>query len=146
MSLPRPEAGLVVRYSYLWHSEHVLGREEGAKDRPCAIILAVADKKAGRDRVWLLPVTHRAPSDREAAVEIPSVVKRRLGLDGEQSWVVLSEWNECLWPSPDLRRTSRRKDAPVAYGFLPPKFFDHLRRRFVELVEKRKAHRVARTE
>jgi hypothetical protein len=146
LSLPRPEAGLVVRYSYLWHAEQAQGREEGAKDRPCAIILAVLDRKAGRDRVWLLPVTHLVPIDHEAAVEIPAAVKRRLGLDDERSWVVLSEWNECLWPSPDLRRTSRRKDASVAYGFLPPKFFDHLRRRFVNLVEKRKARRVARTD
>ena len=62
MSLPRPEAGLVVRYGYLWYSEHARGQEEGAKDRPCAIILAVSDKKAGRNRVWLLPITHLAPS------------------------------------------------------------------------------------
>jgi hypothetical protein len=34
----------------------------------------------------------------------------------------------------------------VAYGFLPPKFFDHVRRRFVALVESRKARRVKRTE
>ena len=27
-----------------------------------AIILAVSDKKAGRNRVWLLPITHLAPS------------------------------------------------------------------------------------
>ena len=146
MSLPRPEAGLVVRYSYLWHVEHVRGREEGVKDRPCAIILAVADKRVGRDRVWLLPVTHLPPIDQDAAVEIPGVVKRRLGMDSDRSWVVLSEWNECLWPSSDLRRTSRHKDASVAYGFLPPRFFDHVRERFVDLVAKRRARRVQRTE
>jgi hypothetical protein len=125
LSLPRPEAGLVVRYSYLWHAEHIQGREEGIKDRPCAIILAIAGKKA---------------------VEIPAPVKRRLGLDSERSWVVLSEWNECLWPSADLRPTGRHKGAFVAYGLLPPKFFDYLRRRFLALVEKRKARRVERTE
>jgi len=146
LSLPRPEAGLVVRYSYLWHAEHIQGREEGIKDRPCAIILAIAGKKAGRYRVWLLPVTHLEPVDAEEAVEIPAPVKRRLGLDSERSWVVLSEWNEFLWPSADLRPTGRHKGASVAYGLLPPKFFDYLRRRFLALVEKRQARRVERTE
>jgi len=79
-------------------------------------------------------------------VEIPQVVKARLGLDGERSWIVLNEWNECLWPSPDLRRVGRGKAASVAYGFLPPRFFDHVRRKFVALVEKRRARRVERSE
>ena len=38
--MPLPVPGLVIRYSYLWHSEHLAGREEGTKDRPCAIIAA----------------------------------------------------------------------------------------------------------
>ncbi len=134
-----------MRYSYLWHAERAGGREEGVKDRPCAIILAVADAPAGIARVLLLPVTHRAPSNREDAVEIPQVVKARLGLDGERSWIVLSEWNEFLWPGPDLRRIGRGKSSSVAYGFLQPRFFDHLRRRFVALVEARRARRVIRS-
>jgi hypothetical protein len=32
-----------------------------------------------------LPVTHRPPTDIDAAVEIPAVVKQRLGLDSERS-------------------------------------------------------------
>jgi hypothetical protein len=142
VSLPRPEAGLVVHYSYLWHAEHARGREEGVKDRPCAVVLAIRGRSG--IRVLLLPVTHRAPANSDEAVEIPAVIKRRLGLDDERSWIVLSEWNECLWPSPDLRPI-RRGDASVAYGFLPPRFFDHVRRRFVTLVEDRKARRVTRT-
>jgi hypothetical protein len=94
----------------------------------------------------LLPVTHRAPADFDAAVEIPAVVKQRLGLDTERSWIILGEWNECSWPSPDLRPIGRGKSASFTYGFLPPRFFDHLRQRFVGLVETRKARRVARTE
>jgi hypothetical protein len=34
ITLPKPEPGLVIRYSYLWHDEHRQGREEGVKDRP----------------------------------------------------------------------------------------------------------------
>ncbi|HYC65362.1 MAG TPA: hypothetical protein VEC14_11575 [Reyranellaceae bacterium] len=146
MTLLKPEAGLVVSYSYLWHVEHVKGQEEGRKDRPCAIVLVVADGKSARQRVLLLPVTHSAPTDSDSAVEIPTVVKRRLGLDSQRSWIVLSEWNETLWPSPDLRRTSRRKAASIAYGFLPPRFFNHVRERFLAVVRERKARRVKRAQ
>ena len=41
MSWPVPRPGLVIRYSYLWESEAGAGREEGVKDRPCAIILVM---------------------------------------------------------------------------------------------------------
>jgi sugar phosphate permease len=41
VALPEPIPGLVIRYSYLWHSEYVRGREEGQKDRPCAIVAAI---------------------------------------------------------------------------------------------------------
>jgi hypothetical protein len=43
VTLPRPQLGLVIRYSYLWLSEHREGREEGVKDRPCAVVLALVD-------------------------------------------------------------------------------------------------------
>ena len=60
MSLPRPEPGLVIRYSYLWLREHHEGREEGVKDRPCAIILATSDQ-AGNIKTLVVPVTHSPP-------------------------------------------------------------------------------------
>lgn len=146
MSLPKPEAGLVIRYSYLWHDEFSEGREEGTKDRPCAIVLAAKDDVSSRERVWVLPVTHSKPASAEAAIEIPAAIKARLGLDGDRSWVVLSEWNEFLWPSPNLRRVGDRNDSSVAYGFLPPRFGNHVRERFAQFVRERKAQRVARTE
>ena len=40
MSLPAPQPGLVIRYAYLWAREHDRGAEDGAKDRPCAIVAA----------------------------------------------------------------------------------------------------------
>lgn len=96
MSLPEPEAGLVIRYAYLWLDDHRKGREEGSKDRPCAIVLAVREDEG--QRVWVVPVTHSPPNDAGAALEIPAVVKKRLGLDSERSWIVLSETNEFIWP------------------------------------------------
>jgi hypothetical protein len=41
MPIPNPEPGLVISYAYLWHHEHRAGREEGQKDRPSVIVLAV---------------------------------------------------------------------------------------------------------
>ena len=73
-------------------------------------------------------------------------MKRHLGLDTERSWVVLSESNLFNWPGPDLRRIADRDDSSVAYGFLPPKFFTELRRRFVALETEVRSKRITRSE
>ena len=56
MTLPAPEPGLVVSYSYLWHREHEAGREEGAKNRPCVIVLALERGADGATIVVVLPI------------------------------------------------------------------------------------------
>jgi hypothetical protein len=145
VSLPKPEPGLVIRYSYLWLREHHAGREDGSKDRPCAIILALHTDEDG-EQVLVVPVTHSPPENPAAALELPPVVKQHLGLDTERSWVVLSESNLFTWPGPDLRRIADRDDSSVAYGFLPPKFFAELRRRFVALENEARSRRVMRSE
>ena len=144
MALPEPVPGLVIRYSYLWRREHLQGREEGQKDRPCAIITAIRSE-AGDLRIVALPVTHNAPDVSDLAVEIPLKVKQRLGLDDARSWIVISEWNEFVWPGPDLRRTTGADDSSVAYGFLPPALFRLVRERFLALVRTRTARPVRRT-
>ena len=141
MSLPAPEPGLVIRYAYLWLREHRLGREDGAKDRPCTIVVS-APTRAGLTEVLVVPVTHSPPIDAEAALEIPPAIKRHLGLDERRSWVVLSESNRFDWPGPDLRRA----DGSVAFGMLPPRFFDELRRRFLALDTAKRSSRISRTE
>ena len=95
MSWPVPRPGLVIRYSYLWESEARAGREEGVKDRPCAIILVIL-REGEHPIVRVLPVTHAAPADPADALEIPLATKQRLGLDSERSWVVLSEANDFI--------------------------------------------------
>lgn len=134
MSFPVPHAGLVIRYSYLWAREAKTGQEEGVKDRPCAVILAVPDA-VGELRVLVLPITHTPPSDPAAAVEIPSVTKERLGLDFERSWIVVSELNTFTWPGPDLRPQIPGNPASVAYGTLPPGLFRIVRERFLAVRE-----------
>ena len=145
MSLPKPEPGLVIRYSYLWLSEHRAGREEGIKDRPCAIVLAARDHD-DQAQALVVPVTHTPPAALAEALELPAAIKHHLGLDTERSWIVLSESNLFEWPGPDLRRVGDRDNSSVAYGFLPPRFFSELRRRFVALETAARSRRVRRTE
>ncbi|HEY1241914.1 MAG TPA: hypothetical protein VGF16_15230 [Bryobacteraceae bacterium] len=147
MPLPVPVPGLVIRYSYLWYSEHLAGREEGTKDRPCAVVAALRPAEdAGEIRVLVLPVTHSRPAESAHAVEIPAVVKTRLRLDAERSWVLLSEWNEFIWPGPDVRRAPGGDESSVAYGMLPPRFFSVIRNRFLALATAQRTRRVRRTE
>lgn len=144
MVFPSPVSGLVIRYSYLWKSEHDQGREEGVKDRPCAVILVVHARE-GEDHVTVLPITHAPPQNPAFAIEIPLRTKKRLGLDSEPSWVVLSEANRFIWPGPDLRP---RADDPanIAYGLLPKAFFLQVRDRFVAILKAGQARSVSRTE
>ena len=131
MSWPVPRPGLVIRYSYLWESEARQGREEGIKDRPCAIILVLL-REGEHPIVRVLPVTHSAPAGPADALEIPQPTKQRLGLDSERSWVVLSEANDFIWPGPDLRPAVSGDLSSVAYGMLPPGFMRVLRERLVQ--------------
>ena len=132
MAYPTPSAGLVIRYSYLWQREALKGNEEGVKDRPCAIILA-REIIEGETQVVVLPVTHEAPSDPNDAIEIPADTKKRLGLDDQQSWIVLTEANSFVWPGPDLRPKHRAEDATdIEYGLLPQALFNKVRDTFLK--------------
>ncbi len=120
MPIPTPEAGLVISYAYLWHYEHQAGQDEGRKDRPSVIVLAV-ERADDATLITVLPITHSAPDDPAAAVEIPAAVKRHLGLDGARSWIIVNEGNEFDWPGYDLRKIPGSDS--YDYGFLPPRFF-----------------------
>src|SRR5260370_17881004 len=116
MPIPNPEPGLVISYAYLWHREHQVGQEEGSKDRPSVIVLAVEREVDGVILVTVLPITHSAPTDPASAVEIPLPVKRHLGLDDDSSWIVVAESNYVPLPGYDLPRLPRSH--PYAYSFL----------------------------
>lgn len=117
MSLSAPEPGLVIRYSYLWRDEARRGQEEGAKDRPCVVVLAVQTSDAGTT-VLVAPITHTPPREAAAAIALPLAVKRRLGLDEARSWVITDDVNAFTWPGPDLRPVSGG-ESRFAYGRLP---------------------------
>jgi hypothetical protein len=145
VSFPEPYVGLVIRYSYLWKREFDAGREEGTKDRPCAIVITVVDEDGDKE-VLVLPITHSSPADPADAIEIPAATKSRLGLDGERSWIVITEANEFVWPGPDLRTVPGRDESTIAYGPLPPRFFAHVRDKFLERDQREKSGRVRRAE
>jgi len=145
VTFPEPTPGLVIRYSYLWRREHLESREEGQKDRPCALVAAI-QTEAGAQRVLVLPVTHSPPDADTVAIEIPAFVKQRLRMDEQPSWIVISEYNDFVWPGPDLRPAPGDADGSIAYGSLPRSLFEQVRRAWLELVEKRGSKPVRRTE
>lgn len=145
MSYPDPHPGLVIRYAYLWKREHEEGREDGSKDRPCAVVLSIAEEDRERE-VLVLPITRTPPKHANDAIEIPPPTKRRLHLDSERSWIVITEANEFTWPGPDLRAIAGHDTSTIAYGTLPPKFFVYVRDTFLERIKRDQASLVRRTE
>jgi hypothetical protein len=117
--LPKPEPGLVIRYSYLWRREADDGEVAGRKDRPCAVVVAIERNPFG-SIVYVVPITHSQPLEPSGGIALSGAAKRRLALDEAPSWVVTSEFNAFVWPGPDLRGIP---DAEIpgdfVYGSLP---------------------------
>ncbi len=145
MSWPTPQPGLVVRYSYLWKREADAGREEGVKDRPCVVVVAIEDQ-AARPRVIVLPITHSVPQPPDEGIELPHPTKVRLGLDDARSWIIVSEANDFAWPGPDLRFLPGQGPESAAYGFLPPVVFRAVRDRFLARYRDSRADLLPRSE
>jgi hypothetical protein len=124
-----PRAGDVIRYAYLWHHEAQAGQTEGVKDRPCAVVLRADDHETSH--VLVVPITHVPPGDDSDAVELPAATKRRLGLDDERSWIVVSEANRFRWPGPDVRPVTGQGLESAILGQLPRKLYLEVRDRFV---------------
>lgn len=137
------KVGYIFRYSYLWQWQHLEGREEGDKDRPCLVLAIVTTEEDGSPVVRVLPITHTAPRDPADAVEIPQPVKNRLGLDDARSWIILTESNRFVWPGPDIRPTDTESGY---YGAIPPALFEKVKRRFIELASGSSHVSVGRTE
>lgn len=107
----------------------------------------VVQDEDGEDVVTVLPVTHTPPIDPADAIEIPAVTKRRLGLDDDRSWIVLTEANRFHWPGPDLRMARPGDTASLLYGSLPGAFFERVRLAFLAKIRiERAAAVVMRTE
>lgn len=141
MPLPRPEPGLVIRYDYLWLGETKSARASG-KERP-ACLVATLDDEADPRLVVILPITHSQPRRGTVGMEISREVARKLGLDDERSWIVISEANVDFWPNAGLAPLPGKRGV-FAYGFLPPALFESVRDRFLKLLGERRAKLVRR--
>lgn len=145
MALPDPHPGLVISYAYLWAREYGDGREDGVKDRPCAIVLA-RQAIEGRSMVTVVAITHSPPLKPEDAIEIPPPIKRLLGLDDKPSWIVLTEVNDFIWPGPDLRQIAGSDPVRFDYGVLPPSFFRKVRDQLMAALTARRTVMVPRSQ
>ncbi len=139
MPLPRPAPGLVIRFAYVWRREAAQGRESGAKDRPCVIVLAVR-ALAGQTVVTVAPITRAEPEIEASGVRLPVEAQERVGLDTEPAWAIISEVNRFIWPGPDIRPISPDKPDTFAYGFLPEELLTSIRD---QMVAWHRAHRVS---
>jgi hypothetical protein len=138
MAFPEPQGGLVISYAYLWRRESEAGQVEGAKNRPCAIVLAVRrERPEAAMIVTVAPITPAPPRDPALAMEIPPKVKQHLGLDSERSWIVLDEFNEFAWPGFDLRPLPGTPGR-YEYGFLPPALYRKIVERILGLRRERR--------
>lgn len=126
-------------------SEHRRGQEEGVKDRPCAVVMAVTEVSGDRI-VTVVPITHTPPSDPAVAVEIPYVTKRRLGLDDDASWVSVAEANRFRWPGPDLRLGPSGDTPSMVFGLLPRGLFNSVREKLARVIQEQSIHIVTRTQ
>jgi hypothetical protein len=141
VAFPDPKPGLVVRYDYLWSREAAAGRDQG-KDHP-ACLVAATDNLTRPRYVVLLPITHSPPDAGTVGIEIPTRVKRAIGLDDAPSWVIVSEHNIDEWPNAGLSPIPG-KPGVFSYGFVPPGLFAQIKTKFLELARQNKSGAVRR--
>jgi uncharacterized protein YifN (PemK superfamily) len=143
MKLPNPEVGLVFPYYYLWRREHERGEESGRKSRPCILIVVAAIAKGNRQTVIAVPVTTQKPDSTRSYVEIPDRVRRHLGLNAPQCWVICDEYNQFDWPSPDLSTTT---SGNRSFGNIPTALIQMIRNEVQAAMKRGRLKKVPRTE
>jgi uncharacterized protein YifN (PemK superfamily) len=131
---PDPEIGQIIRFDYLWRDEHERGRMEGAKDRPCAVVVARKQADDGTYLVLLAPITHSPPTDLRGAIEMQTRFNKMTGLDQGRSWLVTSEVNQVSWADPGI--VPARQDQWL-YGMLPRGIAQKAVRNIIERMNER---------
>lgn len=89
------------------------------------------------------PITYIPPAKDGEAIELLPRVKQALGLDDDRSWIVLNEVNQFAWPGYDIQPVLGSKDR-FAYGFIPPKLYDTVIGRILELAAARRVAEISR--
>jgi len=141
--IPKPTD--VLAYSYLWHREAESGREEGGKDRPVVVVVAI-EKRPHGTQLMVVPVTTRPPRDGDAAIEMPDRVRQHLGLGADRSWIVADEYNVFTWPGPDIRPIRHGDDISPRYGAIPGRLFEQIRNLMLKVAQAGMLKETRRTE
>ena len=131
-----PSNGLVISYDYLWAREHDRHEESGRKARPACVQIIVVTRSAGTV-VALFPITSQPPQAGRAALEIPEMEARRIGL-AARSWIVVDEWN-----LDDLARSPHIAD-PRPIGSLSPAFMKRVRTAAADRIRARRHRSIPR--
>lgn len=91
---PYPEivGGSIILYNYLWRWQQERGEETGRKTRESVVAIRAA--VAGRDTIFLVPITSREPGADRSAFELPEIEVRRIRRGQVQRlWVIIDELN-----------------------------------------------------
>ncbi|HEX8193518.1 MAG TPA: type II toxin-antitoxin system PemK/MazF family toxin [Allosphingosinicella sp.] len=123
-TIPKPTD--VLSYVYLWSHEAAEGRDEGTKERPVVVVLAVQQRDHGTE-IIVAPVTTKPPRQRGIAVEIPARVREHLRLGAEPCWIVCDELNRFTWPGPDVRLVQGRGELTPFHGKIPGRLLEQVR-------------------
>ena len=147
MPLPEPEAGLVVRYEYVWASQ--AGRAANAdaanadKDHPACILAAWRDTEDGAIAVIYLPISHTPPVPPDIGIELTPAAKKAAGLDVRPQWVLVSQANKDDWGF-DLRQIPGRPGI-FHYGYLPPAMFETIKAAFLSTYRARRVKLIGKS-
>lgn len=115
----------------MWHREAQAGAEEGRKERPVVVVVAIEKREHGT-QILVVPVTTRPPREGDAAVEMPARVRQHLGLGEDRCWIVADEYNLFAWPGPDIRPIRARGDISPRYGSIPAKLLEQVRMKIAQ--------------
>lgn len=141
---PRP--GLVLRYDFLWKEDRDAGREDGTKDRPCAVVLVSVALADDSRKVLLCPITHSPVSPGETGLPIPPAVARHLGLDDRPSWIKTHQVNVITWQNGRIPAgIVPARPGVWAFGQLPDSLGRAMFAQVLENSRKRSLGQVART-
>jgi hypothetical protein len=128
--------GLVSSYNYLWAREYDRHEESGRKAGPACVQIIIARGKSATV-VALFPITSQPPHRDRAALGIPEMEARRIGLT-IPSWIILDEWN-----LDDLAKSPHIADSRPL-GRLSPAFMRQVRREAAARIRGRRYRSVPR--
>ncbi|MFZ4409334.1 MAG: hypothetical protein ACOYOH_18485, partial [Paracraurococcus sp.] len=92
------------------------------------------------------PITSRTPARAADGIALPAETRRRLGLQEDPCWVVLTEVNRFVWPGPDLRPVEATAGPAWSHGLLPAHLILRIRDEIVARARARRLRAVSRSE